>query len=71
MKEHYVQAPLEHHEITLIECKAKRNKPAKRKDVPKQYRKYTVRKIKLHILDTKEKIIREIKYIRALFTSQD
>lgn len=57
MQEYYIQAPLKHHEITLIECKAKRIKPAKRNDVPEQYRKNPVAKFKNWLFNTKREIL--------------
>lgn len=64
MKEHYIQAPYEQHSVTLIKCKAKRNKPASVYDVPTIYRKDPKAKVRDWLNRTKDDIkfiIRRIK----------
>ena len=53
MKSAYITAPLHQGTITPIKCKAKRIKPAKRNQVPPDYRKDRIKRFKSWLTDVK------------------
>ena len=66
MKDYYIQAPLEHHDIMTIKCKAKRIKPARKKDVPKEYHRHPIQNFKDKLYYAKQ----DIKFIIKLLKSE-
>lgn len=56
MQEYYIKAPLSKPNITVIKCKAPRHKRAKRKNVPKEYRKDRLKPLKDWLFYAKQDI---------------
>ena len=59
MKPIYITAPIPKCTITTIKCKAPRHKRAKRKDVPKEYRRDRLKPFKDQLFYAKQDIKKE------------